>query len=379
MASGQKAAMKAELLELKRQGLAKFPFSDIQIYESLPTDPNNARMGLERIRTIAELAVGQNHPSAWSLMEHEIRQLVARTNRAKKMPVCSPEWFYGLAPVPNPWERARSEKMIEWIEKKGMGRKERLGAISDFEKSFASGKMSKESQAIVEKLQKDFPFLRADRTEILRALVNKTSSSQLDVLLRRGVRDIENFSRWVVENWQLGQVFVNEQRKMGARMLDTTKEYFEQMKIAHAAVLGTDKERIAHVRLALSDIKSEWLSEVPRLIAATLFNKPESGFSHLPSLSFEATPSLYMRHAFFNQLLEEFAMPKGARNPDPQAAHDYFDGLHLVFLPHVDIFRPDKHTASVLRSLRAPSSTIVAEALEDVPALVTNFDSGRKA
>jgi len=52
--------VKNELMKLKMEGVAIFPFSDIHVFENLPKSPEDGPFGLERIRTIVEIC-GEEH------------------------------------------------------------------------------------------------------------------------------------------------------------------------------------------------------------------------------------------------------------------------------------------------------------------------------
>src|SRR5690606_15171677 len=61
-------------LDLREKGLARYAFSDIHVFEVMPTKVGLKEFGLERIRTIKEFCGSDHLPSAATLALSELRQ-----------------------------------------------------------------------------------------------------------------------------------------------------------------------------------------------------------------------------------------------------------------------------------------------------------------
>ncbi|MGF6492111.1 hypothetical protein ABIE56_000264 [Luteibacter sp. 621] len=371
-----RAELKSELLALKTSGLAKFPFSDILVLECLPKDPDNVLpddRSLQRIRTIAELSGLEHHPSAWSILDHEIRRVVAQHHRSRERPRLRRDWYYRAPQIPPLWDLVRKELMQDW-RNAGASRNERRARFKGATRLLRDSKNSDEEMRLLDELVRRFPFRPGDQAKLLTDLKTSTNPADLNRLYREALDDIVNLSEWVVKSGDAGRQYVDELRAKARSMEEVVVEYFNRTKATHAALKAgaSDNGGTGTVQSALGKMRDEWLDEVPRLMAAGLFGKEAEDFKGLPPLGPGTTPSLYALHDFIIRIIEGAGREKHPRNPAGKASHDYFDAMHAVFLPHVDIFRADGHTAEVLRSSSMAATKQLAASLSDIPGLVAD-------
>ncbi|UPG92705.1 hypothetical protein [Luteibacter aegosomatissinici] len=371
------AARKTGLLELKERGLARFPFSDVLLLESLPVDEDAAGKGIARIRTIAELSGLEHHPSAWAILDHEVRRIVARHRKSRVRAPMPTDWFYQLGEIPDLWGDVRKSLMEEWKATPGSSRTERRYRMKKLAQTFRASAATPAEEERLAVLIDSYPFREKDRLRLLSALKTSTTSADINLLHREALGDIVNFAEWVVRSGERGQGVVRGLRAQGMAIESVLVEYAHRTRQAHEGMQGaaSKSERLAGLRLALAGMRSEWLTEVPRLMAARLFRKDASDFNTLPPLTPDTTPSLYALHEFMMQVIDKSSSESMPRNPVGRASHDYLDALHAVFLPHVDVFRSDRFASGLLVTSPLSAATAIAPSLADVPALVMAHQS----
>lgn len=223
--------VKSELIKLKHDGLAIFPFSDIHVFENLPKSLEDGSFGLERVGAIVEMC-GQDHfSSSIELMEYELKKLASKVRRYGhfRNAVLSPEWFASLD--------LSSKEMVDYrklakaqLKGSALSRNHRRALVREVERSRGSISDHSLVMAGVDDLIGKTPFLESDRSVLVKYLQGKSSQATLNLALMRGVRDLISFSQWVVANWENGSVFVSNLRARNDSTSLSLIKFYDQMR-----------------------------------------------------------------------------------------------------------------------------------------------------
>lgn len=365
-----------QLLALRDQGAVRFPFSDIHLFECLPTDPRETDWGIERVRTIAEFSAGYNLPNSGSLIEFEVKSLIAKHNRSRSRPTLSNEWFGDLRLPGDTWDRYRSSIKDHLKDLPGLklNRKLRRAAMKKVGREVESMSNAEFAAGGLDGLMEVSPFRPTDKGRLLLALRNQGSQAGVTELLRDGLRDIENFAHWMVANWERSKGFVENLRSVSDRVQTVLDDFFAEITGFHTWNSGgpSAKVRATELKRSMASLQLQWRESFPAALMRGSLGHPGFPDGMGPSLDPTTTPSLFAMLDFFSALIDETARSKFPRNPDGRGASDFRDGLHVLYSPRVNIFRADKFAASVLARSQVAKSTVFAKSLKDLPALISD-------
>lgn len=363
------------LVTLRNAGLARYLFSDVLLFECLPVDPANATVSLARIATMANLTQGAHLPGSGNLMDFELDKLLLQARGQGKMPRLSREWFSAAGWDDDPLQEARTKFVGDLRATRGLSRNERRAAIKRASRTIAKTSKEEWVAAGLSVLFENNPLRQEDEARVLYALRKRAPSNVFHEIIRDGLRDIVNFAGWAVRNWKQARIFIDGLRTPGLGVQSTMVEFADRMRTMHVETNGAfAQEQLAKVAEASFQ---EWLVRAPVQRLAARGNVPAEVLAKLPPISVATTPSLYAAHDFYSRVMLESAREVNPRNPGKKKPSDFADGLHALYLPHVDIFRADRFAATLLRRSPALGSTLVCESLEDLPSLIESLAATR--
>lgn len=336
------SSLKAELLQLKKDSVVKFVFSDIHIYETFPTNAAATGEGLDRIRTIAEFCGRESMPSFVSLVEHEVRSLICKWT-GEATPALSSNWFPDLGIANQPLERPSNPP----------NRKERRAMESQLRKN---------SSPLAAEFREKYPFLK-DTNILIRYYGHEVEWPDVVAMIERSIQDVKSFTEWLAasneSNLNLPEILrggygayvesvtaIKEEVLRWASGMDTTEQKKELAKEVGA---GLDKSLVK----MRSSIARRLLDE----------SKNYDG----PLIVDESMPSLDALLRYLAEMLRRSSQLSTPRRPK---GSDFADALHISYLPRVDVFRMDADAASALAYIfPGRKSDIVADVFK-LPALI---------
>lgn len=355
--------VRQELLQLKGAGVARFVFSDIHIFECFPVAPAYQKEGLERIRTIAELCGRHNLPSSIDLIEYELNVMLATVSPRPniKVPV---DWFPEFD-FPKPGKDAY-RKSVKELDGVPLNRNARRALV----KKLSSGKTPfspTEAERATDEMMECYPFFSSGRHKILAYFRGEGSWAQVRDCVKEGLRDLPEFSEWLVSHWEFGGKFISGLRSGGESLFNNINKLKDNIaKNVDDALLIMPKVEVEKiVKVVAKEVWPQFFSGVPqRLVHSYLDiqNPPEN----LP-FGPELTPSNWLMWRFIGEVMLKSATVDKARKP---RRSDFADAMHVFFAPRVDVFRGDQFSCGVLERLMANSSTHVVASLQDLPGVI---------
>lgn len=364
-ASARVAKVREELLELKSSGMARFVFSDIHVFEAMPTDPTYARGGLERVRTIAAWCGGNNLPSSISLMEFELKQMLG-------MPAApSTDWFPDFDfPAPS---RVKIKEAARELESPYLNRATRRR----LEKQIASGRTRMSHRDATESAQEfaeKYPFLGNDAAPVQRYFAGTGPWSCVKESVEAGLRDIPGFATWLVENWEHGQKFAGILRGAGQPFLNAMEKVKENTQATVQRALQTmSKSELAEaLAKGVEAARSNLLETMPATFATKLLDVGK--VSGDVRFSMETTPSILVMWNFMFELMKRSATLASPRKP---SSSDFADANHTLFARHVDVYRTDQFAAEALRRLKMTPTTTIVSGLSCLPEAIRAIAEAR--
>lgn len=360
------AQVREELLDMKAKGLARFVFSDIHIFETMPVDPVYARGGMERLRTIAEFCGENNVPSSIGLIEFELKNMLGM--RAQE-PL---DWF-PLFEFPEPG-RASYEQATKEMDSPFMNRKARRHVEKMLIGRRTAMSNRDAAEAALEFVGK-FPFLTRDASIFEEYFAHKKPWSSVKPAVERGLRDIVGFSVWLVDHWDHGQKFVAVLRGQNepflqslVRLRETTSEHVQKaMRDMHRDDVAKSLEE--GIKMA----RAQMLVTMPSSFASKILGThPDANKARF---SMEKTPSLMVLFHFLFELVARSAAIASPRKP---LASDFADASHAMFAGRVDLFRADRFACEALERLGLTPTTRLVSKLEQLPAEIMAFHEDKR-
>jgi len=365
-------AVMDELLSLKEHGLARFVFSDIHVFESLPTERAAFKPGLERIRAIAMLCGTNNLPSFIDSMEFELRCMVA-TSQGGPSPVAPRDWFPEL-PFPEP-SRPGIKAAAKELPNLQLNRRARRQLERAFSKGGLGPTPKAQAEASARELMATYPFLKADHPRIVAYFQGVGSWSGVHEAVRNGLRDIVSFSDWLLDNWDRGESLVGALRNQVRPFHDTMLKVQTDMVTVSEQTLGTHPTDEARHQISAA-IAREWATfqtTFPARLATKMLGTLPA--SHDLRFSEAETPSLMTTWHFLFEVVSRSTAAKNARKPRPS---DFADALHAFFAPQVDIFRTDRFACDVIGRLPSARRAVCVNSLHDLPDAIRDFHIQRE-
>lgn len=363
-------AVMRDLLVLKEQGLARFAFSDIHIFESLPANRSAFKPALERMRTIGMICGSNNLPSFFDFMKFELRCMVADVLGRPRPKAPPSDWFPDL-PFPEP-SRARYKDAVKELVEPRLNRQVRRHLERTLSKRTANPVSMALAETSVTELMARYPFMEADRASIIAYYRGSGSWAMVHNAVKNGLRNIVGFSDWLLDNWEHGERLVRALRDQAKPFHETMLKL--QMELASATLRGWGEDANDQARRHVSQlVAEEWAKfqlTFPRRLAhrflGELSNDAEFHFTE------RVTPSLMTAWQFLFEVVSRATMSKNARKPKES---DFADALHAFFVPQVDIFRSDRFACDVLGHIPSAKRVIRVSSLSDLPGVIQGWNA----
>lgn len=348
--------VRQELFDLKQSGSARYVFSDVHIFEALPTSPSHSKPALERIRAIAEFCGTDHLPSSITLVEHELRQLTGQN----QVPIW-PEWY----PHFDMEEPDRKRIMGELISEMATNRRQRR----QLAKAMNAPSDSRLDRVFVDEFLSKYPFLREGRGTLQSYLSREASWDAVTELLKTSMRDIVGLAEWLIANWKHGRAFVESLRNGNRRVQSALSDMYTNMRVTFEHSSMTAQEHTQIVKEVYEEQREKYFDDFAGKLAANITGAPADVGVSAPADRRRA-PSLFAAIDFMMDVAYLSALPEMPRNPRKHAGSDFADALHVLFLPRVDIFRADQFSCSVLQAEKFKDTAHICSALSELPKLI---------
>lgn len=352
-------ATRKELLRLKESGIATFVFSDIHVFEAMPTHPRHSEKGLERVRTISEFCDLDNLPSSISIIEHELRVACGCATHNNWE-----EWFPDFDLV----EPDRSGIIRDALDEIPRNRQQRRALKRIMSKPLSGGRERDFANEVIAK----YPFMREGRRTLELWVSGRAEWNLVVEQLKTGLKDIVSFSEWLSKNWHHGAKFVDNLRAGNSSFKTTLTTLYQKMRELFEnnpeARTKDNLELLRRIYIEQRDamFTSFVAKNAPRMLEPSVEPTPSA------TLSPDKTPSLYTALSFLTAIAYKSAVPDRARNPDNLTGSDFVDAMHVLYLPLVHVFRADRFSCGVLNDSKPPRTAVLCPNLRDLPDLITD-------
>jgi hypothetical protein len=224
-----------------------------------------------------------------------------------------------------------------------------------------------------------YPFMQDGRRALQSYASGKTDWDSVIDQLRIGLRDIVSFSEWLVLNWDQGKIFVDNLRGGNAKFQTTLTTLYGRMKaLFESNPVALSEEGAKTFKRTYEEQRAFMLSSFVKRNAENMLSLDEAA-SASATLTQASTPSTYTALSFLVEVAYQSATPKNARNPTKHAGSDFTDAMHILFLPHVDIFRADQFSCDILSKIKASNRTQLCRSLNDLPNAITTRYQAKNA
>jgi hypothetical protein len=365
-------------LELKKQGVAKFVFSEVLVYENLPVNPEGAALSLARFDSIAKFCEGNCLPPVAEVIRCELQALASQDVRYKKLAKYkfSGNWFQkleidgGLSMAMRDGAR-EALRRFEASSGRNLGRNSRRVFEKKFINSIRSGENVELAVKMISEIGSKYPIDITDN-RIFYEYLRTGNNRILITAIEKSLSDVRFFCDWCVENWDEGQAFVRTLRGGNEPAFNSLTVFYERMKDVNIdALIVLTKKQMSSTLERVKIERLQWFINefIAKRFKCDLGIKIERGDSRFLA-SMEKTPSILCWLEFIAAILFRSAAAVGPRNPIDKAASDFADALHVMFLPRVDIFRADKFASGVIKDFLSFKGSVVESSLEQLPAAV---------
>lgn len=331
------SALKAELLQLKKDRCVSFVFSDIHVYEVYPKDSAAMQEGLDRIRTISEFCEKESMPSFVSLIEHEVRSKICRANN-ESPPILRNLWLPNLGIENEPLERLP----------KPNNRRERRALESNSKNIY---------RKLEAEFRKNYPFIK--NTDLLfKYFIYQAEWVDVVRMIENSMQDIRSFTSWIASSGDSELNLPGILRGGYKSYIDAVMTLRKEV-AAEADALQSVEQKKGLASEIVSTLDNSF-SQLRATIVRRLMNDLQDYQGELTVTN--EMPSLNALLNYLAELIRRSSQLSTSRKP---AGSDLADALHVCYLPLVDIFRTDAAAADALmRAFPERKHDIVADVFQ---------------
>lgn len=357
-----------EYLTRKRNdGVITMHFSEAHVIEAAPTSPDAIPAAMERFQIIKELC-GKNcliHPI--DLWDIELSHQNLDPNNRKKVVRNDGNWMPKLFDL---------SEMIPDVEKllvddlKNLGRaKRRIYLKNGKPTALAYADRSSSYLGGAEELSRQLPLDIGALNVVGKYFIGKATRAQALNALQECFADLEKFGRWYTKNWSVASELSQHLRSSGNdfknKLLEARDKLDNLMKEGMAS--GSSPEKLQGL------FKQTFIESLPVNSNRTI-NKNNKASDEIDDL-WKTEPGMTCTLTLAMHVARRSVLGGSPRAPSHS---DFPDCYHAVYLPYVDIYRPDSFMESVLKECKMPFSTVIVEKLLKLPSAIDKIILERK-
>lgn len=354
----------ADLERLRDSGRVVFRFSVASVTEAAPTVRDAIAPAKRRLQMIRRLCGVHCLVDLNTLLEREREALTQRRSlNASDLRRDDGTWTPPvegiLGDIPSP-----QEMLKQAICEMGLGRAARRKA-----EHLAKQRNPEATRRTLDYLRRQYPFApAAERT--LRAYVEGRASKEqmLDCLIEAFV-DLDRLANWYDMQWERTTKISGWLRSSGASFVSNMGKLGNaiEQQYKNAAELGIPE---ADAKRLVDRITKDLVSRGHRIFVEEVLRRgsgqPPTEVTDSDLWGF--APGMSTAGAAMAEIAKSSAF--SAKTPRATKVSDFGDVVHSCYVPYVDVFRADGHTARILSQAPSARSTLIVSKLKDlVPAL----------
>ena len=358
-----------QLLQLRDENKIEIRFSHINVVEAAPTKPEDKLSSSKRLQTIKKFCGYKCLASYVLVVENEIESLRKKKPISSQLniPNDSGGWFPNLVDLD---ELSYSAEPFKEEISKIPDRKMRRIAKRKLFNKYGSVKnigatLKGSAESFAKEICSKYPFTEESAKLAAESYFNNGSTANFAQLLSNSLSNLENISKWYEFSWDEATELSSFLREIGGDLLSS----LELLKDKSSELTNNYKlEGLTDIQIKnkMNESFDGLLNSLPDNVVNRLNENHTS--SLIQKVSWKLCPSLLTLTTLSVHLakLNSLTMRK------PKTS-DFGDILHAAYLPHVDIFRADGNTASIIKQAKLPCKTKVVSRLVDLPNEINNL------
>lgn len=352
-----------QLLQLRDEGKVEIRFSHINIIEAAPIRAEDKLSSSKRFKTIKRICGYKCFSSYVDIVEHEIESIRKQTPRSTQSNINNENgiWFPDLLDI-NEFSYL-ADDIKEEISKIPDRKKRRIANRKFFNANGsiknASVFLKGSADSFSEEICSKYPFTQENAKLAAESYFNNGSTANFTCLLSDSLSNLENISKWYEFSWDEATHLSSFLREIGGDLLTS----LEKLKDKSTELINNYKlEGLtdSQIKNKMNESFDGLLESLPDSLIKRLNENDISSFNQKASWSL--CPSLLTITALSVQLAKLNILTSRKTK-----VSDFGDILHTVYLPHVDIFRVDGNTASIINQAKLPLKTRIVSKLTDLP------------
>lgn len=355
------------LTQKRNDGVITMHFSEAHVIEAAPTSPAAIPAAMERFRIIKELC-GKNcliHPI--DLWDIELSNQNLDGNNKKKVVRNDGNWMPKLFDL---------SEMLPDVEKllvedlKHLGRaKRRLYLKNEKPTALAYAERAPSSLIGAEELSRQLPLNMSALNVVRKYFIGKSTRAQALNALQECFSDLEEFGRWYKKNWSAASELSQHLRSSGEefknKLLEARVKLDTLMK--EGAASGYSAEKLQNL------FKQTFVESLP-VNSHRMINVNTKALDQVDD-PWKTEPGMTCTVTLAMHVARRSVMGVSPRVPSHS---DFPDCYHAVYLPYVDIYRPDSFMESMLKECNMPFPTVVVDKLLKLPSAIEKMIAERK-
>lgn len=353
-----------KLLQFRDENKVEFRFSHINVIEAAPIKAEDRLVSSKRLDVIKKFCGCKCLISYVSIIENEIECLSKMLPSPTQLNYLNNDgiWFPSLTGIK---EFSYLADNIRQEISKIPDRKDRRQAQRKFFNEDGSVKNAKtylkgNVDSFTKEICTKYPFTEEKAKLAAQSYFNNGSTANFVRLLSDSLSKLENISKWYEISWDEATQLSSFLREIGGDIMKS----LGQLKDNNWPELLNDYKlqglSDGQIKQRMNESFNGLLSTLPITILKRL-NLSHASTSN-QEVSWELCPSLLTLTALSVSLAKlNLLTSRKAKNSD------FGDILHTTYLPHVDIFRCDGNTASIIEQAKLPIKTRVVSKLIDLP------------
>lgn len=350
-----------QLLQLRDEGKIEIRFSYINIIEAAPIEPKDRDCASRRLKKIKEICAKKCLAEHHSVLGSEIKSLamggesiLGDFNIFNEGGI----WFQELIEYDEISDLKNDIKneisKLPDRESRRKAERRAFNADGHIKRNFQSD-LNNSITNTANNICNIYPISLQDAKLAVESYLGTGSISIFMQAISNSLSNLENLALWYEQSWDL---------------ITPLSSYFRKEGFDFKALL--DKIKLDFVRLnsgsnnATQELLDNLLTSLPKSLANKF--SESIGLSLKRDVSWELSPSIFTITSIAAHLAKHNVSTQ--RN---SKTSDYGDIFHLIYLPHVDVFRADGNTASLINQAKLPIKTKVVAKLIDLPNEIHNL------
>ena len=359
-----------QLLQLRDENKIEIRFSHINVIEAAPTKTEDRISSSKRLQIIKKFCGYKCLASYVSVVENEIESLSMQKPALYNFNILNENgiWFPSIidtdefsdlkndikeevSKIPGRTMRRKAERQV--FNADGSIKKNALAVFKNSTATFAQEFSAK------------YPISEKDAILVAESYFQNGSMGKFVHALSDSLSNLENISKWYECSWDDTTQLSSFLREIGAD-LRISLEQIKNHLIEENESKKLEGSSDIQIKNEMDVIFVGLLNSLPKGLIERMCKNNASSINK--EVSWELCPSILT----LTTLSVHLARLNSSTTRKPKTS-DFGDILHAAYLPHVDVFRADGNTASIIEQAKLPFNTIVVSKLADLPNEINNL------